>query len=163
MVAGVRVLSSSSSHSFISSGDLVVYYWQDEVSVTSVKETRAIQLAMNQAHPEGVYVLACIAPNTKATQEARTAGALIDRECSYGVRGHATVLPGQGFWVAAARSVLGAVFLISQPNYPRRVFAVPQLALSWFSSLGSHHSGDAVLAHIRSLERVAQVNSEPGR
>jgi hypothetical protein len=153
---GVRVLSSSHCHSFAMHGNTLLYYWSGEVSLDSVKQTRRAIVTARETNPEGVYVLAFITLGTGMPgNDVRTESAKIDRECGPYIRAHATVVPGEGFWVASARSVLGTVFLLSRTGYPRRVFRDAAPALVWLRHSGATHEHEPLLKHIRSLEQKA--------
>jgi hypothetical protein len=155
---GLRVLSSSHCHSFALSGDTLLYFWHGEVSLESIKKTRAAIAAAQDAYPNGFYVLAFISQGTRIPgADVRTESAAVDQACHQMIRAHATVIPGEGFWVATARSVLGAVFLLSRTAYPRKVFRDAPAALIWLRSVGGAHVYDPVLAHIRAQQQLSST------
>jgi hypothetical protein len=153
-VPGVRVLSTSQDHHFATAGDVILYYWYGEVTLASVKATRAVHASVAKQNPEGVRVLAVIESgiNIPGT-EVRETSAMIDREVGGSIRAHATVIPGHGFWVATARSVLGTVFFLSRSMYPRKVFSAPEEAISWLAKQGAAPDGAKLLTHLGSVRR----------
>jgi hypothetical protein len=154
MGGSVRVLSSSHCHSFAMYGNTLLYYWNGEVSLDSVKKTRNAIVTARETNPEGVYVIAFITLGTGMPgNDVRNESAKIDRECGPYIRAHATVVPGEGFWVASARSVLGTVFLLSRTGYARRVFRDAAPALVWLRHSGANAEHEPLLYHIRMLEQ----------
>lgn len=151
MSPAARVLSTSHCHHFAAVGDLLVYYWHGEVTLKSVIASKSALVETHRANPAGVRVLALVEVGTTIPPaEVRTASSAIVRECASLIRGHATVLPGQGFWVAAARSVVAATFFIAPTPYSRKVFELPEPALAWLSTMGKDQRVPA-LAHLRAL------------
>jgi hypothetical protein len=154
MGGAVRVLSSSHCHSFAMHGNTLLYFWHGEVSLESVKQTRRAIVTARESSPEGVYVLAFITLGTGMPgNDVRQESAKIDRECGPFIRAHGTVVPGEGFWVASARSVLGTVFLLSRTGYPRKVFRDASPGLLWLRHNGAQHDHEPFLAHVRLLEQ----------
>ncbi len=152
---GVRVLSTSQDHHFATAGDVILYYWYGEVTLASVKATREVHAAVSRLHPDGVRVLAVIESGINIPgNDVRETSAMIDREVGGSIRAHATVIPGHGFWVASARSVLGTVFFLSRSVYPRKVFSAPDEALRWLAKHGAAPpDGAKLLNHLGSIRR----------
>lgn len=163
MAASLRLLSKSGTHEFAAVGDLLLYYWQGEVSLASIRASRGALLDVHRRHPEGVRVLAIVETGTNIPDShVRDLSATIAKECAHCVRAHATVIPGHGFWVATARSVLGAVFFLSRTSYPRKVYATAHEALVWLSTFGTDAYRPVMAAHLQQLRsqdaRLASVH-----
>ncbi len=158
MLVTPKTHSWSSSHVFAIAGNTLVLCWFGEVTVATVAKAR-------EAHVEAVrsgqriFVLAFAEGDTKLpSAEVRSASAEIDKLGAGDVEAHATVLPGEGFWVAAARSVVGAVFFLSRSQYPRRVFAGLEAAHAWLAGQGANADAEALLSYV---ERERATRLEP--
>ena len=162
MLAAPKTHSWSSSHTFAIAGNTLLLCWFGEVTVATVAKAR-------EAHVEAVrggqriFVLAFAEGDTKLpSAEVRSASADVDKLGASDVEAHATVLPGEGFWVAAARSVVGAVFFLSRSQYPRRVFAKLDSAHAWLAGQGANADAQALFAYVE-RERATRSTPPPAR
>jgi hypothetical protein len=160
----LRALSTSPCHHYAAAGDFILYYWFGDITVASVKETRAILRSTAAQHPAGVRVLALIESGLSIPgQDVRDTSAMLDRELAGLIRAHATVIPGHGFWVATSRSVLSTVFFLSRSAYPKKVFGMPGEALAWLDTLGQVLPREALLGYVADLRKAApQLAAQAG-
>ena len=155
--------SFSPNHAFAIAGNLLLLCWFGEVTRSSLEQARQAHVHALQSGATRLYVLAFVESDTALpSSEVRSQSAAVDRLGALDVDAHAAVLPGEGFWVSAARSVLGAVFFLSRSQYPRRVFATATAAAVWLSEQGASADAQGVLEYIakeRSARRRAPTAS----
>jgi hypothetical protein len=149
MLVTPKTHSWSSSHAFAVAGNTLILLWFGEVTVASVAKAREAHLEAVRSGNGRVFVLAFAETDTKLpSSEVRSASAETDKLGAPDVDAHATVLPGEGFCVAAARSVVGAVFFLSRSSYPRRVFASTDRAYAWLAEKGASADAKSVVAYV---------------
>lgn len=103
--------------------------------------------------PIGVLSLTGEGLSLPDAQARRTASELRD-ELQGVVAAASTVIPGSGFWVASAISLINTIALVSRASSPTKTFGDRREAIDW---LLSHVDGDAasIAAGLRQLEREA--------
>src|SRR5690349_16191017 len=105
MLVTPKTHSWSSSHAFAVAGNTLILAWFGEVTLSTVAKAREAHLEAVRSGGGRLFVLAFAEVDTKLpAAEVRNASAEIDKLGAPDVEAHATVLPGEGFWVAAARS-----------------------------------------------------------
>jgi hypothetical protein len=156
MIVTPKTHSWSSSHAFAIAGNTLILCWFGEVTVATVAKAREAHVEAARSG-QRLYVLAFAEGDTKLpSPEVRDASAEIDKLGAADVEAHATVLPGEGFWVAAARSVVGAVFFLSRSQYPRRVFAKLEGAQAWLAQHGANADAQSLIAYVE-RERATRL------
>lgn len=66
------------------------------------------------------------------------------------------VLPGDGFWVSAARSVITAAFLVARHPYPSKCFgSIPEAATYAVESLGTRGVSPEAVTRVAEAMRTA--------
>ncbi|MCA9575390.1 MAG: hypothetical protein KC668_08130 [Myxococcales bacterium] len=97
-----------------SDGNLHVLLWTDTISVENLDRSLAFALSLSAQHREGIIALNVVAhglslPDSVAQRRANE----ISRSLDSVIKATIVVLPGEGFWVSAARGFLTGLNLVS--------------------------------------------------
>jgi hypothetical protein len=91
-----------------------------------VDATRAMQIEALAQRPSGVGILLEVAEEPMLPPaEVRNYASEVMREHPEGICGHVTIMPGKGFFAAAARAALHGIFMVARSTYPRSVVTTP--------------------------------------
>lgn len=88
--------------------------------------------------------------------EVRERGAALIRENAGHVDGAVVVLPGEGFWASAVRSVVTASFVVARQPYPSRCCSTVEDGASWLVATSPRAGATArgLLEAARVLDRA---------
>jgi hypothetical protein len=97
-----------------SDGNLHVLLWTDSITVENLDRSRAFALELSAQHPQGIIALNVVAhglslPDGVAQRRANE----VSRSLDSLVTATIVVLPGEGFWVSAARAFLTGLNMVS--------------------------------------------------
>ncbi|MCB9662012.1 MAG: hypothetical protein R3B40_29655 [Polyangiales bacterium] len=97
-----------------SDGNLHVLLWTDTITVENLDRSLTYALSLSAQHREGIIALNVVAhglslPDTVAQRRANE----VSRSLDSAVTATIVVLPGEGFWVSAARGFLTGLNLVS--------------------------------------------------
>ena len=111
---GTMVRSSHPGLIQASDGNLHVLVWTDSITVENLDRSRVFALALSAHHPQGIIALNVVAhglslPDNVAQRRANEISRSLDRLVTATI----VVLPGEGFWVGAARAFLTGLNMVS--------------------------------------------------
>jgi hypothetical protein len=100
-------------------------------------------------HPEGVSSVHIMVPGgtSMPTAEARARVGSIMRENAQRTVAAATLIPGNGFWASALRSMVTAILLLAPRSLAFRIFGDLESLAAWLAPLHSQGTGVNVQPH----------------
>ncbi|HET8937025.1 MAG TPA: hypothetical protein VFN67_26465 [Polyangiales bacterium] len=94
-------------------------------------------------HPEGISSVHIMVPGGKSmpTAEARAEVGRIMRENAKTTAAAAALVPGNGFWASALRSMVTAILMLAPRSFAFRMFGELSELADWLAPLHSHGTG----------------------
>lgn len=125
--------SSSSTIVTTTLGNVLIGVYFDTPDAASLRELGAEHSRLVEKHPKGVGVLSFCASEVRLPDaEARAALVELARVNKAHTLATAVVLPGTGFWLSAARSMIdGATRAFGSARSPQTTFDAIQPAATW--------------------------------
>lgn len=135
-------------------GDVLVFIYVTPRMDDGLEQMFALAEAEVATGPRGVF--SCIHEGVRApAPELRDRLSGMLRRRAESLLGVATVLRGSGFRVAALRSMIAGVRLVSRGRYPGKVFSESDPAAAWLAARVPHLAAGELADLARSLEPVA--------
>ncbi|MBV1858894.1 MAG: hypothetical protein KUG77_10820 [Nannocystaceae bacterium] len=119
-----QICSEGADHRVVQWRNVMFTHWFAPVSVSGLEACETASFELAARYPAGVVVFNLIEfglqiPEPAARKKASEALA----STSAHVRVTTTVVPGEGFWVSAARAAVATITLLSRAGHPHRVFS----------------------------------------
>ena len=108
-------------------------------------------------HPEGISSVHIMVPGgtSMPTAEARTEVGRIMRENAKHTTACATLIPGNGFWASALRSMVTAILMLAPRSLAFRMFGDMESLAQWLAPL--HSRGTGVVVQANELYRALRL------
>lgn len=125
-------------------GNVLVAVCVDAVTVPSLERLLGATKGLALRFPAGVAVVLVLPPNAPLLSTKRERDLASELLSVPGVAAFALVLEGDGFWAAAARSILVGLNALSRRTLPTKVFASIEQAAPWLSVVVRRPTGGPV-------------------
>jgi hypothetical protein len=112
-------------------GNVLVAVCVDTVTVPSLERLLGATKGLALRSPAGVGVVLVLPPNAPLLSTKRERELASELLSVPGIAAFALVLEGDGFWAAAARSILVGLNALSRRTVPTKVFASIDQAAPW--------------------------------
>jgi hypothetical protein len=133
--SGVERLEVHAAHADIRVGNygpvhLVAYHGTP--TVTTLRTSERYHRLLRGRFPRGTAILSWVAGGLKMPdKDVRDVGSELFKAVAPQIWCSATVIPGEGFWASAARSVLTGIQILSRSPCPDRAFGKIDEAVAW--------------------------------
>lgn len=129
--------------------NVAIHVWFGPATMQSLVEFDRGCKSISGKHPEGISSVHIMVPGgtSMPTAEARTEVGRIMRENAKHTTAAATLIPGNGFWASALRSMVTAILMLAPRSLAFRMFSDMESLAEWLAPLHSRGTGVVIQAN----------------